>query len=383
LFGVRPPSGLRTAPPVAASPRIDDARCARRREGDRGCRACVLACPTEAIWIGARGRLRLQEIDCVACGACASACPTQTIAMPDAVRDDLQHVLAARADGRAVRIGCRLGPDGDAGSFDARVPCLAALHPEALAARLVAAPGIALELDASPCGRCRFGALLPLAGDHVARAVALARHLGVEPDVRFVSKATLAPAPTERRLSRRDLFGRARDAAAERLAEHVVRAVLENDHRSGDPLPHRPALLAAVRARVAAGGAAPSLPVAGAFYVDWDVSDRCDGCASVNGAGPRCASRCPTGAWRVAHEAGAAALTHDVAACTGCGVCQRSCPQDALTPRPALATADAGRVAKRSLAVVRCRSCQRKTPVGNDGMCANCRKRLSAAPAGR
>jgi len=148
-------------------------------------------------------------------------------------------------------------------------------------------------------------------------------------------------------------------------------------------LPHRPALLDAVRTRVPNGAAPPELPVAGAFYVDWDVSERCDGCASVSGTGPRCAARCPTAAWRVAHEDGIAVLTHDVAACTGCGVCQRSCPQDALTPLPAVARADAGRVAKRRLAVARCRSCHQRIAASADGVCGNCRKRLAAAPPRR
>ncbi len=377
MFGVRPPS----PPSIAVAPRIDDARCARRREGDRGCRACMLACPTEAIWTDARGRLRLQEIDCVTCGACASACPTQAIAMPEPVLEDLQRALAVRAQDRAVRIGCRLGPNGEGGVHDARVPCLAALHPEALAARSVADPTRAIELDASGCARCRLGGLLPQAQDHVARALALARKLGLEPDVRFVAAPTPTGSAPERRWSRRELFGAAREAASDRLVEHVARTVAEAERRTGGRLPHRPALLDAVRARVTPGSTAPELPVAGAFYVDWDVSEACDGCASVNGAGPRCAARCPTGAWRVAHEEGAAVLTHDVAACTGCGVCQRSCPQDALTPRPAIATADSGRVAKRRLAVARCRGCHQPISASADGLCGNCRKRMAVAPA--
>lgn len=375
MFRVRPS----VAPPVAVAPRIDDARCARRREGDRGCRACVLACPTEAIWTDARGRLRLQEIDCVTCGACASACPTQAIAMPEPVLEDLHGALAVRAKDRAVRIGCRLGPDGEDGTHDARVPCLAALHPEALAARLVADPTRPIELDASGCARCRWGGLLLQAEDHVARGLTLAHALGLEPDVRFVVPSTPTASAPERRWSRRELFGAAREAASDRLVEHVTRTVAEADRCPRDRLPHRPALLAAVRGRVTQGSTAPELPVAGAFYVDWDVSERCDGCASVNGAGPLCAARCPTGAWRVAHEDGAAVLTHDVAACTGCGVCQRSCPQDALTPQPAMATADAGRVAKRRLAVARCRGCHQPISASADGLCGNCRKRMAPA----
>ncbi len=364
LFGLEP------------APRVRGAHCRRRRAGHRGCRACVMVCPTEALWTDARGRLRLTEVDCVGCGACASVCPTQAIDADGAPGLTAAWRRAA-ADGSAGRLvlGCRLGSDGGR-QADATLPCLVALHAERLAGLLLAYPDVAPSLDVGPCAACPIGHLRALIEAHVAQATAFAALLGVTPRVAWVDGAS---APAAAALSRRAVLGLAREQATRLAAQALAEAVVVGDAGSAvEALPHRERLLAAARQRARElAGPVPTVPVPGAFFVDWEVADRCDGCAGAPGDTPRCVAACPGGAWRMARRPDAATLTHDAARCTACGLCAERCPRDALRARPAPATADAGRPPKRVLPTRRCRGCHRPVVAGGDGLCGNCRKRLA------
>jgi len=381
LFGLEPP------------PRVRGAHCRRRRAGHRGCRACVMVCPTDALWTDAHGRLRLTEVDCVGCGACASVCPTQAIDAAGA--PDLTAAWRrAAADGAAGRLalGCRLGSDRGR-QADATLPCLVALHPERLAGLLLAYPDVALRVHVGPCAACPIGHLRPLIEAQVAQATAFAALLGVTPRVAWAD-GTSAPATPA--LSRRAVLGLAREQATRLAAQALAEAALVGDvGAAGEALPHRERLLAAARHRARElAGPVPTQPVPGAFFVDWDVADRCDGCAGIPTEGrsntlagapgdtPRCVAACPGGAWRMARRPDGATLSHDAARCTACGLCAERCPRDALRPLPARVTADAGRSPKRTLPTRRCRGCHRPIVAGGDGLCGNCRKRLGAIPGG-
>lgn len=85
-------------------PRLDPARCTD------GCRACVEACPTDAIRV--EGGLRLDLGACVFCGDCVSACPPGAIAftgdhrLATRTRDEL--VLGAKGLKLAAALSGRL-----------------------------------------------------------------------------------------------------------------------------------------------------------------------------------------------------------------------------------------------------------------------------------
>jgi ferredoxin len=361
---------LPLVPGATPTPRVRAAHCRRHRAGNAGCHACALVCPTEAFWVDAAGGLRLQEIDCVGCGACASVCPSQAIAFAG---DADGAVAEALRRGDAI-VGCRHG--GAEG--DVRVPCLAALHPELLAGLMLAFPERRLTLNVACCASCDIGRMLPLIEAQFDQASAYATLAGVTPRARLAGEAAASVAPPA--LSRRALFGALRQETA-KLVTGAIAEALGGD-APAEHLPHRAALLASVRRRVAERDGEPvALPLLGAFYVDWDASDRCDGCAGVADAnGPRCVAACPSGAWRMGRAGGRAVLSHDAARCTACGLCEEVCPRDALTAAPAPLAADAGRVAKRALPLARCRGCHAPIAAGGDGYCPNCRKRLGAWP---
>jgi len=357
----------------ALLPSLRTARCVRWR-GDQVCRACELACPQQALWLDPRGTWHLDESACDGCGACASACPSQAI---DAPGVDANAMRRAWRGAERVTLACTRS-DGHA---DVRVPCLAGIHPEALATGFLLHPDATVVLDLSNCQGCAAGALRPLIESQARQAREYARLAGVPADVRVIGRAEAAP---ERAMDRRAFFRLAR----ERTTTFVAARLAEDDASvAGVSLPHRHALLDAVRARLAAThpSGAPTgpvmLPVPAAWYVDWDVSDACDGCA----AEPRfrCVAACPNGAWRVVRTQGDAALTHDAASCSGCGACERACPRSALSARPAALAADGGRQAKRTLAAAVCRSCRQAPARGPDGLCRHCRTRLALAERSR
>ncbi|NBC94845.1 MAG: hypothetical protein GVY27_00670, partial [Deinococcus-Thermus bacterium] len=181
-------------------------------------------------------------------------------------------------------------------------------------------------------------------------------------------------------LSRRALFGVARDQAA------ALIVTAEDGRSSLDRMPpHRDELLTAVRRRLAdASEPRPELPIEDAFYLDWSVSDACDGCAAGDRSRPACIAACPTDAWRLARpetRGGGLRLSFDPAACLGtaCSHCATACPRDALEARPARITADGGRSDRKALPVHRCRSCRTPIHAGGTGLCANCRKRQGLA----
>jgi ferredoxin len=337
------------------------ARCLRRRGG--GCNACVLACPAQAVWFDGGGRWRVDASACDACGACVSACPSQAL---DAPWLDLAGLRRAWRDAGSdgVTLGC---PASEAATV--RVPCLAGLHPELLAGCLVRHPTTPVTLDVVGCEGCAKGALRGVIEAQALAAASYANLLGAEPPLRLASERP-PPDPPRQRFSRRELFRRARERGAGLVTTAL--AVTEATGHPGAALPHRTRLLAAARAHTRSTAAAPTLPVLGAFFVDWEVTAACAGCPDEGR--PRCVRACPNGAWRVGGGAATAALSHDAASCSGCGACARACPHAALTPRPAPVTADAGRLPKRSIPRSRCRVC-RRAAAGEAGLCSNCRKR--------
>lgn len=342
------------------APTLRAARCVRSR-GDDPCRACELACPHQALWLDPRGGWHLDEGRCDGCGACASVCPSQAI---DAPGIDAGALARAWRTGERVTLGCARN-DAPA---TVRLPCLAGLHPERFATLLLRHPGVPVVVDLSACEGCPAGALRPTIEAHARQASDVVRLAGAACDVRV---ARAAEPRREGVLDRRAFFRVARERATAFVAANLAE---REATRPSATLPHRAAFLAAVRdQRTQTHTEPPSLPVAGAWFVDWDVTDACDGCAGAPRA--RCVQACPNQAWRVAQARMDATLTHDAAACSGCGACQRACPHDALSAQPAPLTATAGRLVKRRIARPRCRVCAQARATGDDGLCRHCRSR--------
>lgn len=356
-------------------PRIRSDRCARDGACAVDCRTCADACPHEALWVGPEGRMRLDDAACVGCGACAVACPNAAI---DGVSVDTAALRRVLQRNGAATVGCRKGGTRAPGG-DVAVACLAGLHGEALATLMLERPEAPLRLDLRSCHDCPIGSLRGGIEREAARAQAYVRLAGVEPSLVLLGEEAEGARATSSApsLSRRALFGLARERAVTLVADSLGSAP---GGRSRS-LPYRDELLSVTRrAGRDRSEAAPELPVDGAFYLDWSVSDACDGCSGRGGHAPACAAACPSDAWRMRRTEAGMELTLDPALCLGdrCRRCEAACPHAALTARPIALGADAGRGTRRRVATARCRSCRRPIPAGGSGLCPNCRKRDGA-----
>ena len=346
-------------------PAITRSHCKRKRAGNTGCQACVLACRFNALSIDEKGALAYSDSACVGCGACLPVCPSQAIKLAEFG----EHALVgALQKNDAIAVGCLHGKNP--GSV--AVPCLSGLHPEFLVVLMLAFPKKTISLDIGPCPSCDVGMLLGRIRAAADQASAYAELIGVKSNVVLSEGQAEIKAAPARGLSRRDFFGLVRNDTVKLAAGTVLDLI---GSKNTDRLAYREMLLTAVRRQAKMAGATEvTLPLINPFYCDWDVADSCDGCS-------KCVTSCPTGAMKNAQIDGVAVLSHDVALCTACGLCAEVCPHDSLTPRPALITADAGRVAKRKLLLAHCKSCNVKIPTGGDGKCENCRKREGLTPA--
>ncbi|MEX2252069.1 MAG: 4Fe-4S dicluster domain-containing protein [Acidimicrobiia bacterium] len=137
------------------APAIDHDLCVARD----GCRACVVACPVDALsWRG--GVVEYDKTVCVTCGICITTCPTGAVVNPTITREGIEAQIRAIIETAAVppgiRFVCRTAePRNRPGFFDVGVACTGMLTPGWLLAPLTLG---AASVDALSCdqGGCRL-----------------------------------------------------------------------------------------------------------------------------------------------------------------------------------------------------------------------------------
>jgi formate hydrogenlyase subunit 6/NADH:ubiquinone oxidoreductase subunit I len=308
--------------------------CVRTRSRAAACRACVDACPVDAVTLDPRGAVRVDLSRCVSCAVCQSACPTEAL---DAGFD----VAAFLADAPA-ELAC--GDDG--------LPCVAALAVEDLLALARLHPALTLRPRPGCAAEGAHGAVTSRVDEavRVLRAMGEARTLRVED-----GPPRTGPLEALRRMLR---------------ATHDGEITLDPRALDRDRL--RATRVPARRARwLAAWGAAvtgelSSESVSFASEKRWNTQT-CTACTV-------CANVCPTGAlspaalWRE--------LRFDAARCVRCGLCHDVCEPRALTlaPEVSLAALTLGRPKPLGRMVMRaCGECGSVfKPLGDEGLCARC-----------
>ena len=276
-------------------PSIEPARCV----ADRGCRACVEACPSGAIGLSGAG-VSVDPARCDPCGLCTTACLVEAVVDPTITSAQLDAQVRALLDPsigpvgpRGIVFTCRRSRlvETTPGWFPVVVPCAGAAPASwLLAPLLLGASAIAVR----PCGDagCPFGR------DEVV-------HERVSFSRRFLaaigwSEDRVAAAPGEMPLA--PIPGSAfaaDDAFAPGAAGRVLQACAERggDH-SAFAVEHRGSPVGVVEIR----------------------TDSCTGCGM-------CARSCPTEALVLAPRDGAVDITFEGLSCTGCGQCVGSCPE--------------------------------------------------------
>lgn len=318
--------------------------CAHGRNQTVGCSACIDICSTEAIrprWQDGKGRIEVAPNLCMGCGACTTVCPTGAISYafpkPDHLGRRLRTLLTTYREAggrdavvllhgeehggadRILSLG-RAARAGQAQGVPPNVIPVNVFHP--------AAVGLELWLAALAWGADRVAVMLT--GEEAPQyREALAAQMGVAqaivsglgyPVNAFTlvdgsavgsldqalaqltpRRAPLPPAPFHAAAAKRETMS----AAIEHLAAHAPAPVQELPLPAGAPL--------------------------GAVRVD---TQRCTLCMSCVGA-------CPSQALRDNSERPVLAFVERN--CVQCGLCEKTCPEDAIQLVPRLLTGDAAR----------------------------------------
>lgn len=327
--------------------------CSRYRFRYSECRACVDACPHDAIALSDEG-VAISEADCRNCALCAAACPTEALNAGNLPRIEL---LKRVAGVKRVTIAC--APSEAAG--DETVPCLGALDTAMLAT--LSAHGVAVALaGAHHCGTCPHGERgVSMIASHLEGVAALRAAVGSE---KWVAPAIVETTPADpddkpHDPSRRHLFRR----FIARPAEAVAAAATAIEPQ---PVPLRAVRFAAPIATMSrellqrlfdrAKSDAPALPSHPAIFAG-RIEITSDGCTSCE----VCARACPTGALQIAESGVGWALSFQFSRCVACGLCLEACQPRALRFADAMSNLPAARdtVALHALGKQRCSRCDR------------------------
>lgn len=295
----------------------DERLCAHDRQGVPGCRACLDACPADAIHVEA-GAIAIDPYLCRGCGTCALVCPTGAVRY---ARPKPRVTLQAIADALDTDLGPAAIPPRPAPPLIIHAGDPAALGlPDGIPELTVLALGsvgmelwfAALALGASRVLLLRSGLLTPTGTRLIEQQVDLARRLlralGEAPErIRFVTDP--------QRLDWGGLPNPWPAAEPGRLAvadgkRHLLLAAL--GHLGGHlPSSSSPSPFALDRGS----------PF-GAIALD---SQRCTLCHA-------CVGICPT---KALHDR-VGALTFTESDCVQCGLCVNACPERALSLEPRL-----------------------------------------------
>lgn len=288
---------------VEVAPAYVPGRCLVVRSGKDACRACLDACPHDAVTISER--VEIDPVDCTGCGLCIRACPSEALADPP----KLPETPALRCS----------QVSGDAES----VRCLAQLSGPDIVR--LAGGGGAVTLARGACAGCKVGgAAVPEA---VARSIEDARALlaprGRELDVHVVEVGRLDAPASVARLSRRALLGGSVKRAAQGVAEMVgpLEALLPGADGGKRPAAEPPPEAARRYRIIAQGQPEPET------LVPWELPRVADGCILC----PACTRACPTDALARDFSGPRGALMLRPELCVGCGACVAVCPVDVMS----------------------------------------------------
>lgn len=305
---------------------FDESLCAHSRSGITGCTRCLDLCPTGAITPNGNA-VAIDPAICAGCGSCAAACPTgaASYALPsvDVLMRRLRTLMQAyrKAGGSnavvlfhdadqgepLIDALARFGDGLPANVLPVRVNEVTQIGPEAIAALFAyGAAGVALLTRAKPShdplGLRRVvetsGTIVAALGfgDGLVRVI--------ETDDPDQLRAMLDAAPA----------GVVTQKPATFVARGAKRSLLETSFRElhfAAPVPVDVVTLA------------PSAPFGGVLL----NVESCTLCHS-------CVTACPTGA--LSDNPDRAMLRFTESICVQCGLCEATCPEDAITLQPRL-----------------------------------------------
>jgi ferredoxin len=339
--------------PLAATHELLPAVTAEVCVGIERCGLCATRCPAGAV-SPRDGRAAIDGRRCTGCGVCAGACPVDAVRWPGATKEEidacLRGMLGSRREAGApalVAFTCA-GSDGafEAPWLECVLPCVALASPWAILRALsLGASAVALVARDTPCRERHAAAGLDRT---VLAARLILDALGLDAD--RVAALETPPAPDE--------FAAAAGA--------LGRSLTLDGRRPPFTLGALAAAMAEVWRRPTRAVRSPELPFARAA-IDTRRCSLCGLCAL-----------CPTGAVARAEHADDVRLLFRYAGCTGCGLCEKICPEKALQLTPVLDPARLGEGPRvlAAGALVRCKRCAE--PIAPAAMLEAIERRMAA-----
>jgi ferredoxin len=363
--------------------------CAHGRNGQVGCDACVQVCSASAIssqWKDGRGSVHVTPNLCVGCGACTTACPTgaMTYAYPSAPYQGrkLKTLLNtyASAGGRDAVVLLHNGEQGRAlveqVGRAARIGKAQGLPVNVLPVEVFHAASTGLELwfTALAYGAARIAILLTeddapqyraMLAEQVAVAQAVLQGMGEPADGSPVVLIDVADAAAlDARLNAADVSGPLRGFRRDMPAATFAVAAAKRETLDF-ALDHLARHAKATEAIIPLPAGAPF----GAITVNRESCTLCMACVGA----------CPSQALRDTAERPVLAMIERN--CVQCGLCETTCPEDAiaLVPRLNLTAQAREAVTLNETQPFHCIRCSK--PFGTAQMVATMLAKLGAHPA--
>jgi ferredoxin len=303
----------------------------------------------------------LDALACKGCGLCEPACPTGAFQLKES-----ENLLPKLGEGRIAALTCAAGTDEEA----VKVPCLAGLSPETLAA---AASGRSLLLSVpDTCTACQVG-VAPRLDGLMEAAVRILVAFGLTGTVQMVHSTAERQRETAKanQMDRRQFLSLTRlglVAAARAVMRPEREPAALQDPAAGVVSTGRRQLLSVLRkqpASLAAAAPAAGVPFGAATL----VSEGCNGCEA-------CTQSCPTGALALVRRGEADRLTFAADRCAACGLCAQACPGGLLSLAGTFSPAAVARGDSADLVTLPVAACQRchRRYHGTGDSCPECAK---------